>query len=156
MNPMNLIPTNTGELGFGGLANIHQQNFAQWAKSQVNRFISVSRYEIQRFHLRTPTSWLTEVLGTCDIVRYQDVMLMLNVLTIENFLRSTMGNAPENVSYHRVRSETYHGPLHELSDTDYAVSISRLYYTQLEYCRVTKTKFISVRVKQRMNSINTL
>ena len=40
-----------------------------------------------------------------------------------------MGNAPENVSYHRVRSETYHGPLNELSDTDYAVSISRLYTT---------------------------
>ena len=32
------IPTNTGELGLGGLANIHRQNFAQWAKSQVNRF----------------------------------------------------------------------------------------------------------------------
>jgi len=41
-----------------------------------------------------------------------------------DIVRSTMGNAPENVSYHRVRSETYHGPLHELSDTDYAVSIS--------------------------------
>ena len=26
----------------------------------------VSRYEIQRFHLRTPTSWLTVVLGTCE------------------------------------------------------------------------------------------
>ena len=31
----------------------------------------VSRYEIQRFHLRTPTSWLTEVLGTCG--RYVDI-----------------------------------------------------------------------------------
>ena len=35
---MNLIPTNTGELGLGGLANTCWQNFAQWAKSQVNRF----------------------------------------------------------------------------------------------------------------------
>ena len=35
---MDLIPTNTGELGMVGLANIHQQNIAQWAKSQVNRF----------------------------------------------------------------------------------------------------------------------
>ena len=35
---MNLLPTNTGELGMGGLANICWQNFAQWAKSQVNRF----------------------------------------------------------------------------------------------------------------------
>ena len=38
MKPMNLIPTNTGELGLGGLTNIHQQNIAQWAKFQVNRF----------------------------------------------------------------------------------------------------------------------
>ena len=35
---MNLIPTNTGELGMGGVANIHQQNIAQWAKFQVKRF----------------------------------------------------------------------------------------------------------------------
>ena len=31
MKPMNLIPTNTGELGLEDLANIHWQNFAQWA-----------------------------------------------------------------------------------------------------------------------------
>ena len=38
MKPINFIPTNTGELGLGGLANIHQQNIAQWAKYQVNCF----------------------------------------------------------------------------------------------------------------------
>ena len=37
MRPMLLIP-NTGELGMGGHANICWQNFAQWAKYQVNRF----------------------------------------------------------------------------------------------------------------------
>ena len=39
MMSVHVDETNTGELGLGGLTNIHRQNFAQWAKSQVNRFI---------------------------------------------------------------------------------------------------------------------
>ena len=39
ITPTNLIPTNTGELGLGGPANIWWQTFAQWPKSQVKRFI---------------------------------------------------------------------------------------------------------------------
>ena len=35
------ICTNTEELETCGLANIHRQNFAQWAKSQVNRFFFI-------------------------------------------------------------------------------------------------------------------
>ena len=38
MKPMNLVPTNTGQVELGGLANICRENFAQWPKFQVNRF----------------------------------------------------------------------------------------------------------------------
>ena len=53
MRPMNLMPTNTGELGMGGVANIHQQNIAQWAKFQVKRFFILDIH---------PKSNLTKVL----------------------------------------------------------------------------------------------
>ena len=41
--------------------------------------------------------------------------------------RSTMTNGQGQIDekYQRSRTETYHGPLTDISDTDYAMSVSR-------------------------------
>ena len=37
----------------------------------------------------------------------------------------TNGQSQGDGKYHRSRTETYHGPLTDISDTDYAMSVSR-------------------------------
>ena len=59
---------------FRGLKIDFSQNLSlcdRCTKSVRVHLPCVSRYEIQRFHLRSPTSWLTEVLGTCVVYHGQ-------------------------------------------------------------------------------------
>ena len=60
----------------------------------------------------------------------------------------TNGQGQSDEKYQRSRTETYHGPLTDISDTDYAMSVSR--YNEILIVIQSKIFTFSVTVKLRM------